>query len=154
MTKKAALLLAILTLATLSLWAQSGTTTYNLPNSSCSVQGTSYLYCSSMGVVNISGTIYSTFLSGVDVVNLYQNPASAIVNPGGSFNLQNVYNAEDRLTMHIASGTYENRRLTVNFAGAFNGTVDLDPLQVVPKPPCYRTCQARWIGENVVLTLE
>jgi len=154
MTKKAAALLAILTLSTLSLGAQSGTTTYNLPNSSCSVQGTSYLYCSSMGVVNINGTVYSAFLSGVDVINLYQNAPSATVNSGGSFNLQNVQNAEDRLTMHITSGTYENRRLTVNFSGAFNGAVDLDLLRLVQPPPCYRTCVARWIAENVVLTLE
>jgi hypothetical protein len=154
----AALILAGIGISGLKVKAQTGGT-YNLPNSLCAVQGTSYLYCSQMGTITVNDVKYNVFLSALNITNLYQNPSSAPVNlNGGSFNLQNIQTGE-RFTMAFTSGTYEDRHLTFNFGptvapwnGQFTGTVDLDLVRTTPPPPCRYGCRPYWIDENVVLS--
>jgi hypothetical protein len=132
---------------------------YDLPNSGCAVQGTSYLYCSSMGIVTINDVRYNVFLSALNITNLYQNPESAPVVLGyGSFNLQNLTTGVYS-TMAFLTATYTDRHLTFTFGptvapwnGQFSGTVDLDLVESVQNPPCGRYgCRTYWIAENVVL---
>lgn len=129
-------------------------TTYNLPNSSCSVQASNFLYCSNMGTVNINGTGYVFYLSAVDILNLYQNPEDSTVNTSfGSANFQNANTLVD-YPGGFTSGTYVNRHLTLTFGGTFPGQVDLDLVRSVQQPPCYRGCRVFWTAENVVVTLQ
>jgi hypothetical protein len=149
--KKALLALALFVVGGNAVSAQ---TTYNLSDSSCKVQGTNYLYCSGMGGIRVDGTVYSVFLSAVDITNLYQNPSSAPVSTAfGSINFQNVNTTVTTTIYPFTSGTYTDRHLTLLFSGAFSGSIDLDLVVSVQTPPCYRGCRTFWTAENVVLTL-
>ena len=145
------LLAGLVVFSSLAVPATQAQTPYNLPNSLCAIQASDYVFCSQMGTVKINGTNYGVTMTA-RIPDIYQYPASGTIS---SVTVTLINWGTDTPMDLTATGTYDDHHFTLNFSGAFTGTLKFGFIRTYPTPPCGRWCWlAHYNAENVVLVLQ